>query len=159
MPLGATPSRWCVCQFHHFRASNCFTFNQLLKTPGAFHQCIHYYHHFLHQLSLGKLPAPKSGQLGKKRTDHVRLRLDGTHSRLDGIVARLVLQRGRRSGAIARQFCPAGQKRHPSCLWRYAQDRRLPAAVTISVVKTCRWQPKMLRRSGCLHRLPCSAHS
>ena len=19
MPLGATPSRWCVCQFHHFR--------------------------------------------------------------------------------------------------------------------------------------------
>ena len=20
MPLGATPSRWCVCQFHHFRA-------------------------------------------------------------------------------------------------------------------------------------------
>src|SRR6202522_1113866 len=22
MPLGATPSRWCVCQFHHFRAQN-----------------------------------------------------------------------------------------------------------------------------------------
>jgi hypothetical protein len=19
MPFGATPSRWCVCQFHHFR--------------------------------------------------------------------------------------------------------------------------------------------
>src|SRR5579885_2106931 len=22
MPLGATPSRWCVCQFHHFRTEN-----------------------------------------------------------------------------------------------------------------------------------------
>src|ERR1700687_4403848 len=21
MPLGATPSRWCVCQFHHFRTT------------------------------------------------------------------------------------------------------------------------------------------
>ena len=21
MPFGATPSRWCVCQFHHFRPS------------------------------------------------------------------------------------------------------------------------------------------
>jgi len=21
MPFGATPSRWCVCQFHHFRLS------------------------------------------------------------------------------------------------------------------------------------------
>src|ERR1700743_354508 len=33
MPLGATPSRWCVCQFHHFRTSKlpCF---QLLN------QCI-----------------------------------------------------------------------------------------------------------------------
>jgi hypothetical protein len=22
MPFGATPSRWCVCQFHHFRGVN-----------------------------------------------------------------------------------------------------------------------------------------
>jgi hypothetical protein len=32
MPLGATPSRWCVCQFHHFRAT---TLNQLLAGHGA----------------------------------------------------------------------------------------------------------------------------
>ena len=159
MPLGATPSRWCVCQFHHFRASNCFTFNQLPENTEGFPPVYPLLSRLFAPIVSREASAPKSGQLGKKRTDHVRLRLDGTHSRLDGIVARLVLQRGRLSGAIARQFCPAGQKRHPSCLWRYAQDRRLPAAVTISVVKTCRWQPKMLRRSGCLHRLPCSAHS
>jgi hypothetical protein len=147
MPLGATPSRWCVCQFHHFRASNCFTFNQLLKTPEGLSTSVSIIiTTFCTNCLSGSFPLRRAANWGKKRTDHVRLRLDGTHSRLDGIVARLVLQRGRLSGAMLDNFT------HPA-------RNTGSSAVTISVVKTCRWQPRMLRRSGCLHRLPCSAHS
>ena len=32
MPHGATPSRWCVCQFHHFRIK---TFLGLISALGA----------------------------------------------------------------------------------------------------------------------------
>jgi hypothetical protein len=146
MPLGATPSRWCVCQFHHFRASNCFTFNQLPENTEGFPPVYPLLSRLFAPIVSREASAPKSGQLGKKRTDHVRLRLDGTHSRLDGIVGRLVLQRGRLSGAMLDNFI------HPA-------RNTGSSAVTISVVKTCRWQPRMLRRSGCPHRLPCSAHS
>src|SRR5579864_3157559 len=34
MPFGATPSRWCVCQFHHFRKSiNCKNWNYQFMVP------------------------------------------------------------------------------------------------------------------------------
>jgi hypothetical protein len=65
MPLGATPSRWCVCQFHHFRTLNCFIFNCLLDTPlRASGQRIHFCYHFLHPAGGKKLAAPQiaSGQ-------------------------------------------------------------------------------------------------
>src|SRR6185437_15510166 len=32
MPLGATPSRWCVCQFHHFRTLVLLSFGKYNKT-------------------------------------------------------------------------------------------------------------------------------
>jgi hypothetical protein len=35
MPLGATPSRWCVCQFHHFR-SKLLYFQPLAGPPRGF---------------------------------------------------------------------------------------------------------------------------
>jgi hypothetical protein len=38
MPHGATPSRWCDCQFHHFRLKNSLCFEKqpfLLKTALA----------------------------------------------------------------------------------------------------------------------------
>ena len=80
MPLGATPSRWCVCQFHHFRAQNRFTFNYLLKTllrglPPVYPFFVTTFRH-----------------PGKKRATAFTGN-DVTHGRLDVIVGRRVLQR------------------------------------------------------------------
>src|SRR5580658_1012136 len=59
---------------------HCVTFNELLKTLlRGFPQCIHFVSTFCHP--------------GKKRRGRVRLRIDGTHARLDVIVACRVLQR------------------------------------------------------------------
>jgi hypothetical protein len=93
MPLGATPSRWCVCQFHHFRIQNRFIFNYLLDTPpGIPVRCIHFCHYLLHPTVGEKLSASLSRQTGKEALDRVRLRMAVTRGRFDVIVPRSVLQ-------------------------------------------------------------------
>jgi hypothetical protein len=93
MPLGATPSRWCVCQFHHFRPSKPLYFNYLLCTPpSASVRCIRFCHYLLHRTVGEKLSASLCRQTGKQGMDCVRLRVDVTHGRFDVIVPRCVLQ-------------------------------------------------------------------
>src|SRR6185312_7880493 len=41
MPLGATPSRWCVCQFHHFRTLVLLSFGKYNKTGPQIYLCKH----------------------------------------------------------------------------------------------------------------------
>jgi hypothetical protein len=95
MPLGATPSRWCVCQFHHFRAAKLLYVQSVAENTaeGLSTSVSIFVTTFCHRA--GKLPTPKSSEPGKKRTDCVRLRIDATQGRLDVIVGRRVLQRER----------------------------------------------------------------
>jgi hypothetical protein len=67
MPLGATPSRWCVCQFHHFRALNYFTFNYLMDFRYLLLAVDSSLILPLHRTFGQKLSASGSRQLGKER--------------------------------------------------------------------------------------------
>ena len=42
MPFGATPSRWCVCQFHHFRTSQTLLLQRLARHAGEGSPDLHF---------------------------------------------------------------------------------------------------------------------
>src|ERR1700759_2263532 len=92
MPLGATPSRWCVCQFHHFRALNYFAFNYLMDSRYLLLAVCSSLILPLHRTFGQKLCASGSRQLGKERLDGVSPRVGERIVVFDVIVTRRVLQ-------------------------------------------------------------------
>src|ERR1700733_981779 len=91
MPLGATPSRWCVCQFHHFRAATLLYF-QLVAGNTVEGLCTSV--SIFVTTFCATSGRPKRAASGTKSVrTRVRLTTGATHGRLDVIVARRVLQR------------------------------------------------------------------
>ncbi len=95
MPLGATPSRWCVCQFHHFRSEKLLTFNHLAGKPlrvccGCTGFCTD---PALAPIRQRELLSRLGRKLEKQLLDRIGLRVNIAHGRLNAIVPGYVLQR------------------------------------------------------------------
>jgi hypothetical protein len=97
MPLGATPSRWCVCQFHHFRASNCFVVSYLpVQLVRGSCSCTGFRtDSTLPPIPQRQLLARQFRELGKELLNRIGLRVNITRGRLNAIVTGYVLQRQR----------------------------------------------------------------
>src|ERR1700733_2618388 len=93
MPLGATPSRWCVCQFHHFRAQKLLYFSVTCWISRLVFRCGVSVYVTSFCTSRGteafRFTKPRARQQHMKRAS---LRVDVTHRRFDVIVPRRVLQ-------------------------------------------------------------------
>src|ERR1700733_3024518 len=96
MPLGATPSRWCVCQFHHFRAQKLLYFSVTCWISRLVFRCGVSVYVTSFCTSRGteafRFTKPRARQQHMKRAS---LRVDVTHRRFHAIVARRVLNSDR----------------------------------------------------------------
>jgi hypothetical protein len=92
MPFGATPSRWCVCQFHHFR----FVFSNL---KGQKWHCVRFWYDPVQRNhSLHCLARRFNGRMSLISLSPSDQRVNGQTECLEGVVQSL---RGSLSGQLA----------------------------------------------------------